>query len=458
MNDTLASQLAAALRPLLAPRQDQPLAIEHLVPLAGGASRETWGFDAVVAGGCHHLVLRRDPPGRPSLPGQMAREAAALRRCGEEGLEVPAVLVDTDDAQLWGSAGMVMTRVEGETLARRILRDDAYADARFSLTSQCARFLAGLHRIDPTTIGGLDEPDPLGGLRTRRDELGATTPTFELALRWLSDHRPETTGITTVHGDFRLGNLIVGSEGLRAVLDWELVHAGDPLEDLGWLCVKAWRFGQPLAVAGVGTRDQLLDAYREAGGQAFDPAALRWWEVLNTLKWGLGCMGQASAHLNGAVRSVELAAIGRRACEQEWDLWLLLDPERAERQRALVKDVSSVASSPGLHGRPTAAELLEAVREFLVEEQEEKGSPRAFHARVAANAVAIVERELAAGDPAPWRGDELARIGRASEDELASAIRGGLDLADPQLRDTLIRGVVHKVEVANPRYLLAPPG
>jgi aminoglycoside phosphotransferase (APT) family kinase protein len=132
-----------------------------------------------------------------------------------------------------------------------------------------------------------------------------------------------------VHGDFRNGNLIVGRDGIRAVLDWELAHLGDPMEDLGWLCVKSWRFGQPLPVGGFGAYAQLLDAYERASGRPVDRVALRWWETLGTLKWGIMCIMQAATHTSGAVRSVELAAIGRRVCEQEWDLLALVAPGAA---------------------------------------------------------------------------------------------------------------------------------
>jgi len=149
-------------------------------------------------------------------------------------------------------------------------------------------------------------------------------PTFELALRWLDDHRPPTTGAAVVHGDFRNGNLIVGPDGLRAVLDWELAHVGDPMEDLGWLCVKAWRFGVDRPVGGFGERADLYGAYGRASGRVVDPDVVRWWEVLGTLKWGVMCIAQAFTHLSGTVRSVELATIGRRVCENEWDLLELI--------------------------------------------------------------------------------------------------------------------------------------
>jgi len=128
-----------------------------------------------------------------------------------------------------------------------------------------------------------------------------------------------------VHGDFRLGNLMIGADGLRAVLDWELAHLGDPMEDLGWLCVKAWRFGSPKPVAGVGDYRELIDAYAAESGLDVDPDVVHWWEVLGTLKWGIMCIMQAQSHLSGAARSHELAAIGRRVCENEHDLFLALE-------------------------------------------------------------------------------------------------------------------------------------
>jgi aminoglycoside phosphotransferase (APT) family kinase protein len=144
-------------------------------------------------------------------------------------------------------------------------------------------------------------------------------------LRWLDAHRPPPHGPAIVHGDFRLGNLVVGRDGLAAALDWELAHRGDPAEDLGWLCVKAWRFGASAPVAGLGDHDELLQAYEGAGGAHIDRATLHWWETLGTLKWGVICIMQARRHLSGAERSVELATIGRRVCENEWDVLDCLD-------------------------------------------------------------------------------------------------------------------------------------
>ena len=454
--DDLAAALAAALAGELG-----PVTVDDLTRLSGGASRETWRFDAVAADGTRQeLILRRDPPGRPSRPGGMTLEAVAIRAADDAGLRVPTVVLHGESPSPWDTAGIVMRAVAGEALARRILRDDEFASARDRLVGDCAQFLAGLHAIDPRAVPGLPSDDPVTGLRTYLADAGAdATPTFELAFRWLDATRPPERAPVIVHGDFRLGNLLVDHNGLRAVLDWELVHAGNPVEDLGWLTTKAWRFGAAPPVGGFGTRQDLLAAYADAGGSDISLDDLHWWEVFNTLKWGAMCIGQAAAHLRGEVRSVELAAIGRRVCEQEWDLLLLLCPDVVGSHRDAAHPVDSEDRDVDLHGRPTAGELLGAVEEFLRDDLIPGTTGQlSFHARVAANVVAIVARELAAepGQTAK-RADALAPLGVASESAFAAAISsGGLDDRWAEVHDVLASGVAAKVAVANPRYLTNP--
>ncbi|MDQ1395255.1 MAG: hypothetical protein QOG64_514 [Acidimicrobiaceae bacterium] len=286
--------------------------------MSGGASRETWSFDAVGPNrDVRELILRRDPP---EAPKGMALESRLLVAAAEAGVPVPPVIAASDDPAIVGSAFIVMARIEGETIARRILREDAYAEARTKLAGQCGQVLARLHSIDPDKVEGLHAEDQVERYREVLDVSGEPHPVFELAFRWLEANRPPVTDGAVVHGDFRHGNLIVGTDGLRAVLDWELGHRGDPMEDLGWLCAKAWRFGAKPPVGGFGTYDQLIEGYESAGGATVDRAVLHWWETLGVLKWGIMCIMQATAHTSGMVRSVELAAIGRRVCENEWDL------------------------------------------------------------------------------------------------------------------------------------------
>jgi aminoglycoside phosphotransferase (APT) family kinase protein len=268
------------------------------------------------------LILQRQREGDVR---DMATETAAVREAGAAGVPTAAVVAASNDGTQLGAAYMILTDVAGETTPRKILREEKYAGARSALPGQLADALVKIHAMDPTAIPGLAETDQVAQYREVLDSLGQPHPTFELALRWLDANRPPPVDRGLVHGDFRLGNVIVGEEGLRAVLDWELVHIGDPMEDLGWLCVKAWRFGSSKPAGGVAEYEQLFEAYAEAGGGTVDPDVVRWWEVLGTMKWGIMCIMQANAHLTGVARSHELAAIGRRVCENEHDLFLALD-------------------------------------------------------------------------------------------------------------------------------------
>jgi aminoglycoside phosphotransferase (APT) family kinase protein len=290
--------------------------ISDLHRLSGGASRETWRF---VADG-RPLILQRQRSGDDR---DMLVEASVVRAAGRGGAPVPELLHARrrDD----GLAFMVLEAIEGETIARKILRDDEFAGARRRLTGDLGRALATIHALDPEQVHGLVEHDQVAWYTGVLDDLGHPHPVLELVRNWLVERRPASTRRCVVHGDFRLGNVIVGPDGLRAVIDWELAHLGDPMEDLGWLCVRAWRFGGDAPVAGLGSYEELFDAYEAAGGDPVDPDVVHWWEVLGTWKWAIMCIVQASVHLSGTARSHELAAIGRRVCENEYDLLRLLE-------------------------------------------------------------------------------------------------------------------------------------
>ncbi len=316
------------------------VAVSGLRRLAGGASREIWSVDVSYESAGTRitlpLVLRRDPAAS-GVGGPRRDEFDLLRAAAATGVPVPKVHWISDSTDVLGAPFFLMDRVDGETLARRLLRDDVYAEARRVMTAQLGRILAAIHRIDRTThqLAFLTEPPP--GEPPAKAELDrfeqifrAITPdphpTFEIAFRWLRERLPQIDRRVVVHGDFRIGNVIFGPEGVRAVLDWELAHVGDPMEDLGWICVRSWRFGSDdLPVGGIGTREELFRAYQEAGGGAVDPQDVRFWEVLGNLKWGIMTIMQAKTHLDGLVKSVELASLGRRTAEMELELLNLID-------------------------------------------------------------------------------------------------------------------------------------
>lgn len=317
--ERLSADLSAALSPVLGTTTE----IQNLRALTGGASRTTWAFDAVTGSQRRALILRTGPP--DEVHAGMELEAAVQSAAAAAGAPVPDVLVASNSTAALGMPFLICDEIAGETIVRRIQRK-LDADGRSSLLRQCAQALAAIHR-GATDAPGLAEQDQLSEWRRRLDEMGDTTATFEWAFRWLAAHRPPPARRRLVHGDFRMGNLIVDGSQLAAVLDWELVHIGEAYEDLAWFCIRAWRFGAApsMAAGGLGSVDDFVAAYEDAGGESVDRTALRWWLVLATLRWGVICRFQAERHLSGQTRSVELAAIGRRVCETEWDVLDLLE-------------------------------------------------------------------------------------------------------------------------------------
>ena len=312
MSETLARALEQVLDPVLG-----EVTVESLRALTGGASRITWAFDA-VADGRRGLILRTGAG--DDIHAGMELEAQVQQRAAAAGAPVPHILTADDAPAALGNPYLICDAVAGETIAPRILRglDDA---ARARLLDQCAAALAAIHRADHDGIG-LEPIDELAGWRARLDEIGDTTATFEWTFRRLADSRPAPSPVQLVHGDFRMGNLIVDDSGLAAVLDWELTHIGEVYEDLAWFCIRAWRFGAPetRGAGGLGRIETFLQAYEQASGAAVDRDTFRWWLTVATLRWGVICRHQAERHLSGEARSVELAAIGRRVSETEWDI------------------------------------------------------------------------------------------------------------------------------------------
>ena len=275
------------------------------------------------------FVLRRDPPGAEA-PVPQATEFRLIGLAQEAGVPVPEPLLCEPDGGRFETAGMLTSFVSGQSVAPRVLRRPELTEARRELPGQLAGALARIHSIDPDRTGlpmpgGDPALEQLSYWEQAIDEIGEPLPVVELGLRWLRANRPEPVEPGLVHGDFRLGNFIVDESGLAAVIDWELSHLGDPAEDVGWLCVRSWRFGNDdLPVAGVGDLDPFLAAYEEAGGAPLDPSRVRYWEAFGNVKWAVICARQAHDHRSGLRRSHELASLGRRICEPEWDLLELI--------------------------------------------------------------------------------------------------------------------------------------
>jgi aminoglycoside phosphotransferase (APT) family kinase protein len=318
--------LAAGIRDVLRERGVDAGELS-LTRIPGGASRETWLAESEDG----RWVLRRDPKGTVSLV-PLADEFTLISRAAEVGVPVAEPIAFEPDDGRFGSPGMLMAHVAGTSVAPRVLRKPEYETARSVLTPQLGEALARIHAVDPGSLDGvLPSPggDPAGAQiaewERQLDEIGEPLPAVELGLRWLRANAPEPAEARLVHGDFRLGNFIVDENGLAAVIDWELAHLGDPAEDIGWLCIRSWRFGNDdLPIAGVGGLDDFVAAYEAAGGAPIEPERVRYWEAFGNVKWAVICARQAHDHLTGVRRSHELASLGRRICEPEFDLLRLV--------------------------------------------------------------------------------------------------------------------------------------
>jgi aminoglycoside phosphotransferase (APT) family kinase protein len=319
-------RLAAGVREVLSEQGTDAGEIE-LSRIPGGASRETW----LAQGESGRWVLRRDPRGSVSLV-PMSEEFELIGAAARADVPVPNPVAFEPDGGRFESPGLLMAHVAGTSVAPRLLRKPEFETARSRLTAQLGRALARIHGIDPLCLDGVlprADGDPalaqIAEWERQLDEISEPLPAVELGLCWLRRNAPSPAEPRLVHGDFRLGNFIVDEEGLAAVIDWELAHLGDPAEDIGWLCIRSWRFGNDdRPVAGVGQLDELAAAYEAAGGGPIDRNRVRYWEAFGNVKWAVICARQAHDHLTGVRRSHELASLGRRVCEPEWDLLRLV--------------------------------------------------------------------------------------------------------------------------------------
>ncbi len=321
------ADVAAALQRALSRHFGRSGEVVGLQRLTGGATKQTWAFDWQGPDLRRALILQqtadtpREPGGPPKLTA--AQDAAVMTVARRGNVPAPAVVLVLDAADELGGA-YVTERVDGEALGRKLVSDPAFAAARERLPSQCGAVLAAIHRLPVHDLAFLQTLSPADELRIYGGLLHGLEhqhPMLAYALRWVQDHLPGEWPRALVHADFRTGNLIVGPDGLRCVLDWEIARIGDPMQDLGVLCMRTWRFGGAGEVGGFGSREALYAAYEAASGTRIDPERVRFWEVFSNLKWAISCVRRGSARReDGKLQSLELGAVGRRMAEPLWDL------------------------------------------------------------------------------------------------------------------------------------------
>ncbi len=424
-------KLAACMDRVLGDRA----AIDNLGRLSGGANMESWSFDRAGQG----YVLRRPPSAALMVGPPFGHdvEAALVRAAHAGGVLAPIVvgdLVENDDL----GTGYIMRRVEAEVNPAKIL-----SAPPASLLTDIAREMARIHAIRPRAdiaIPHMDTADALAELKKRFIAYGGDRPVIALALRWCEAHLPPPADPVLVHGDFRMGNVMVDANGLAAVLDWELAHWGDGHEDLAYGCMAVWRFGhfdQP--AFGVGDLESYFAAYEAAGGMPVDRTRFRFWLVYRTLWWALGCMQMAEIWRIGADRTLERAVIGRRTSENEVDLLLLLEEDAPEAER---QPVAAPLSNPARRaGEPSTVEMLEAIRLWVDGSVKAQASGRdKFMAAVAMNALGMLIRE--AENPVEVHDATLS----------AALLAGEQSLATPGLLQRLRATMLAKLANDSPKY------
>ena len=301
--------------------------VSNLEPLTGGASKEIWKFEVSNAKQSTKMILRRGSGIEGPLAIKTADEARIQKEVIKVGAPVPIILAVSKNEEELGDS-YIMHFVEGESIARKILRDKEYKKALPILAYQCGEAIAKIHNVDINNFSFLPKKpaeDQLEDLYSTYQSFEQPSPVFEYAYLWLKEQDFGNFQESLVHGDFRLGNIIVNAEGLQSIIDWELAHIGNPLQDLGWVCGNSWRFGKnDKVVGGFGELEDLLEGYNSVSKLKVNKEMVRCWQVFGTFRWGVICLIQAYAHLNGTINSIEKAAIGRRVSETEIDIVDLL--------------------------------------------------------------------------------------------------------------------------------------
>tara|TARA_R110002073_G_scaffold9980_5_gene49360 strand:+ start:709 stop:2118 length:1410 start_codon:yes stop_codon:yes gene_type:complete len=430
--------------------------------LSGGASQETYRIVVQINGNQVPHAMRRSPGGMMvenvvGHPG-LATEARLMQVAREAGVPEPEVhyLLTAEDGI---GEGFIMEWIEGEALGARINRSEEFAELRPKLAYACGEIMAKIHSIDLVASGldkRLDEVSPEAFVRQtweRYQALETPQPMIDYAARWLLDHLPENYSPSLVHNDFRNGNFMVLPEGIVAVLDWELAHIGDPMRDLGWICVNSWRFGGDDPVGGFGSYEDLFRGYEAVSGQAVDAAAVKFWEVFGSFWWAVGCLGMAEHYRNGPDKTVERPAIGRRSSECQVDCVNLLIPGAAS--------ILQVEEDQADVDMPRADELITSVRDFLRQDVMSSTKGRTnFMARVASNSLDIVLREWQLGEKAKQQelGSLTQLLGHSGDLsdlrwQLVRALRSGEQgLEDQSLKQYLRDTVVNQIAIDQPKY------
>ncbi|MBI2060957.1 MAG: phosphotransferase family protein [Nitrospirae bacterium] len=296
---------------------------------SAGASRENWVFDLVPANGAigerRACILRRDPPKsllEAGVTTDRTVEFALLKTLERFPVRAPRVYwLDADGSRL-ERPSIIMHRMEGHASPTSTLPSYEPAELKTKLADQFIQLLCNIHAVDWRNCGlGTVFKVPENGRAAAQQQVDLWTkvylkdrteplPPVDLALRWLNEHLPKKGEVTIVHGDYRSGNYLYDDAGtLHAVLDWELTHLGDPVEDVAWACLKFWANRDGWA-SGLLPVDEFCREYARRSGREVDPGKFRFYRVLANVKTTAIFLSGVRVFCEGTRPSAQLGILG----------------------------------------------------------------------------------------------------------------------------------------------------
>lgn len=292
--------------------------VQDLARISGGASRETYRFRLTWngVGGQpreRRMILRRDPPAS-LIDTERRIEFEAYRAFHGSAVPVPEMLWLEEASEALDHPFFVAEEIAGFQASPQLLWEAPYAQTLEALGRAKWTILGEIARADPDALGLTQVMEPVALDACWRRELDywegvidedeiEPLPVTRAAIRWLrANPPPPAQKLAVVHGDFRTGNFLYDERGgIHGVLDWEMAHLGDPLEDLGWSLNPVWTFGQGKP-GGLLPRDEVIAVWEQVSGLKADPAALHWWELFNCVKGQAIWVSSGRAWIDGGNR------------------------------------------------------------------------------------------------------------------------------------------------------------
>jgi aminoglycoside phosphotransferase (APT) family kinase protein len=282
--------------------QASDLRVVNLMRIPGGSSRETYSFDLEWTENGEHktrpMIGRRDPTGG-LLKSERSREYKVVDTMHRAGMRIPEPLFLELDASVMERPFFIMHRMPGRTAAGAGAAAEPEA-LRRALAIDFLAEMARLHQLDWRALGmeWLGAPADLAEparVQTQHwlglynaDRMHEPWPILDAAFTWLKANPVVADRITIVHGDFRSGNFLFDDRGFISMLDWEMTHLGDPLEDLGWSTMGLW--GKDNLAGGLIDREEYIRLYEEKSGALVDRKRLFFYQVLGNVKMAVICL------------------------------------------------------------------------------------------------------------------------------------------------------------------------